>query len=323
MCAKLITVIPVFNGAEFIVQTLDSIARQTVRPDRVIVQDNCSTDNTKELVTAYKGLQCEWRQNEKNIGWLKNFNCALEFADQTDYLHLFCADDIIKPSFYSKLISELESCPGIGLGYCLDERIDENNEILSISGKPNGTTEVQKVEDFLREKAEISNQACSASLLKTAHRKAPCQFGFDFNILGDVVFWANWGRHCEKIVRIHEALAQYRWHASNGTANYAPELQSLVLDEWRVMQMLEKFRGAHPQFIRQFKLRGLFAVRSGIKAKRFRQIQKTEYAREIVSAAKNISGALPWYMAQVLVECRDFAVYTLGRRRRHPKNVYG
>jgi hypothetical protein len=217
----------------------------------------------------------------------------------------------------------LESCAGLGLGYCLDERIDENNERLSLSGKVSGVTEVQEVEDFLREKAEISNQAFSASLLKTAYERSPCQFGLDFNILGDVVFWANWGRQCKRIVRIHQPLAQYRWHSSNGTVNYAPELQSLVLDEWRVMQMLEQLRGAPPRFIRQFKLKGLFAVRSGIKAKRFRQIQKTEYSREIVKAAKSISGILPWYMAQVMVECRDFAIYTLGRRRRHPKNVYG
>jgi hypothetical protein len=67
----------------------------------------------------------------------------------------------------------------------------------------------------------------------------------------------------------------------------------------------------------------LFAVRSGIKAKRFRQTNNSDYARMIVQAARGISGPLPWYMAQVLVEAREFFVYTLGSRRRHPKNVYG
>ena len=323
MKAKLITVVPVWNGAEFIAQTLQSIADQTLKPDRVIVQDNFSTDNTEEVVRNFKGLECEWRQNGKNLLSFGNFNRGLEFADQTEYLHLLCADDLIKPDFYSRLTRELDSCPGLGLGYCLDERIDENNKRLSISGKVTGVTEVQKVEDFLREKAEISNQAFSASLLKTAYQKPPVQFALDFIILGDIIFWAKWGQHCKRIVRIHEPLAQYRWHASNGTMDYAPELKSLVLDEWEVMQIVERLRGAQPSFIRQFKLKGLFAVRSGIKAKRFRQIQKKDYSRQIVEAAIRISGPLAWYMAQAVVEARDFAVYTLGNRKRHPKNVYG
>jgi glycosyltransferase involved in cell wall biosynthesis len=323
MKAKLITVIPVYNGADFILETLESVANQTLPPDRVIVQDNCSTDNTEELVRNFKKIKCEWRQNEKNVGWLENFNRALEFAEQTQYLHMFCADDLIKPEFYSRLTRELDSCAGLALAYCLDERIDENNERLSLSGKVTGVTEVQTVENFLREKAEISNQAFSASLLKTDYKKSPCRFGFEFNILGDVVFWANWGKHCERIVRIHEPLAQYRWHATNGTGDYAPQIQSLILDEWEVMQQLEKLRGASPSFLRQFKLRGLFAVRSGIKAKRFRQVKNFEYARKIVSAARPVSGPLAWYMAQVMVEARDLAVYTLGNRRQHPKNVYG
>jgi len=323
MKSKLITVVPVWNGAEFIAQTLQSIVDQTVQPDRVIVQDNSSTDNTEEVVKNFKGLKCEWRQNGKNLLSFGNFNRGLEFAEETDYLHLLCADDLITPTFYARLIQELDSSPGLGLGYCLDERIDENNERLSISGKVTGATEVQRVEDFLREKAEISNQAFSASLLKTAYQKSPVLFGLEYIILGDVVFWAKWAKHCKKIVRIHEPLAQYRWHASNGTMDYAPELKSLVLDEWEVMQMIEELRGVPSGFIRQFKLKGLFAVRSGIKAKRFRQIQKADYSRQIVKAARKISGPMAWYMAQVLVETRDFAVYTLGSRKRHPKNVYG
>jgi glycosyltransferase involved in cell wall biosynthesis len=323
MKSKLITVIPAYNGAEFIEQTLQSVAAQTLRPSRVIVQDNCSTDQTEERVKGFKGMPVEWRQNEKNLGWIGNFNRALEYAPETEYLHILCADDALLPDFYKRLIGQLETCEGLGLAYCLDERIDEHNQRLSLSGRITGQAEVQQVEDFLRQKAEISNQACSGTLMKTAGQKAPCGFRSNLSILADVFFWAEWGQRCKRIVRVHEALAQYRWHGANGTANFSPQLQSLVLDEWQVMQSLEKLRGAAPSFVRQFKLRGLFAVRSGIKAKRFRQTNNPEYARLIVQAARDISGPLPWYMAQVLVEAREFFVYTLGTRRRHPKNVYG
>jgi glycosyltransferase involved in cell wall biosynthesis len=322
MKSKLITVIPVYNGADTIVETLESVAAQTLKPERVIVIDNCSTDSTEQIVKDFKPIPCEWRQNEKNVGWANNFSRGLEFADQTEFLHLLCADDLIRPEYYARLVPELESCSGRGLAYCLDERIDDNNERLSLSGKATGKIEVRDKADFLREKAEIGNQAISASLLKTAGQKAPCQFNAEFPVLADLIFWANWGYHSEKIVCVREPLATFRWHVGNNTHNFVPNFQWLVLDEWRVMQMLEQLRGASPTFLRQFKLKGLYAVRSGIKAKRFREMKNFEYADRIVNAARGTSGPFAWHLAQVLVEARDFALYTVGRRRRHPKNVY-
>ena len=63
MKSKLIAAIPVRNGATTILRTLDSIANQTMQPDRVVVQNNSSTDKTKEIVMAYKRLKIEWVEN--------------------------------------------------------------------------------------------------------------------------------------------------------------------------------------------------------------------------------------------------------------------
>ena len=230
---------------------------------------------------------------------------------------------MVSPEYYATLTRALDDCRGFGLGYALDERIDENNKRLSLSGKITGEVEVRDVADFLRQKAEIANQAFSGSLLKTNYQKAPCAFRMDLPILADMMFWAEFGRHCKKIVRACQPLVQYRWHGANATSTFAPQLQSLVLDEWRVMQMIEQLRGAGGDPVRQFKLKGLFAVRSGIKAKRFREQKNPDYSRQIARAAKKISGPLAWYMGQILVHARDVFVYGLGGRKKHPKNIYG
>jgi hypothetical protein len=322
MKTRLITYIPVYNGAEFIVQTLESVAKQTLKPDRIIVQDNLSTDNTEQLVKGFKGLNCEWAQNPKNLGWLGNANRGLDYAAETNYLHILCADDLIRPTFYQRLVEALESCEGYGLGYTLDERIDENNQRISVSGPTTGMVEVQPRESFLKEKAEIANQAISASLLKTSYQKAACTFNPDFPSLADMIFWGEWGSHCKKIVRIHEPLGAFRWHGANNSDTFILNLQDLVLDEWRVMEFLEKLRGASPNFIRQFKLKGLFAVRSGIKAKRFRQLNNRQYATQITTASRRITGPLAWYMGQAVVEARDLAIYKIAGRPRHRKNIF-
>ena len=322
MKSKIITVIPVYNGEKFILETLQSVATQTMRPDRLIVLDNCSTDGTADIARGFKDLPCEYIRNSKNLGLFGNFNRALEFAAETEYLNLVCADDLIMPDFYTRLTRELEDCAGFGLAYAIDERIDENSQRLSVSGKVDGTSEIIPVDTFIARKAEIANQAFSGSLLKTNYQTTSCKFRLDMPILADVAFWADWGKHCRKIVQVNEPLIKYRWHGDNTTNVEMPGIQALVLDEWRVMQLNEALRTEKPGFVRRFKLKGLFAVRTGVKAKRIREQKNYTYSEEIVREGRKISGRLAWYMGQAVVEARDLLIYTVMRRRKHPKNVY-
>ena len=322
MKANIITVIPVYNGEKFIRQTLESVAEQTIKPDRLIVLDNCSTDGTAKIVQEFKGFKCEYVRNPKNLGLFGNCNRALEFAPETKYLLLLCADDLITPKFFEVMTAALNSSEGLGLAYSLDERIDENDKRLSVSGKVTEDAQEIEVDAFIARKAEIANQAFSGSLMKTNFQKSPVEFRLDMPILADVAFWADWGKHCKQIVQVNQPLCKYRWHGDNTTNTVMPGIQTLILDEWKVMQMNEQLRSGNSGFARTFKLRGLFAVRTGIKAKRIRQQNNLTYSREIVKEGKRISGALAWFMGQAVVEARDLVIYGLMRRPKHPKNVY-
>ena len=322
MKSRIVTAMPVYNNEEFILQTLESLASQTVRPDRVIVCDDGSTDRTEAIVREFKPIRCEWAPNPKRLGLFGNFNRCLDLADQGEHLQILHADDTLDPDFYKVMTGVLEDSPGLGMAWCLDERIDEGNKRLSISGKPDDAIEVMEMDDFLSRKAEIGNQAFAATLLKTCAQPPPCHFPMDMPILGDMVFWAQFGHHCKKLVHVHQLLAKYRWHGANAT-NAAASVQALVLDEWRTMETTEALRGPGAMSpYRSMKLRGLLAVRSGIKAKRFRQQDNPAHSKEIVSAAKQITGTPLWLAGQMLVEFRDLVVYTILRRPRHPKNIF-
>jgi hypothetical protein len=69
-------------------------------------------------------------------------------------------------------------------------------------------------------------------------------------------------------------------------------------------------------------LKGLFAVRSSIKAKRIRQNGNPEYAQKIVQVSREITGGALWLTARTLVELRDFYLFGIRRHTRHPKNIY-
>ena len=303
-------------------RTLQSVARQTRRPDRVVVLDNQSTDRTEAIVRNFSGLPCEFIRNPSNLGLFGNLNRCLELAPETRFLHLLHADDTISPEFYEVMMQSLGDDAGLALGWCLDERIDETDAHLSVSGKPDGSVTVLERDVFLQRKAELGNQAFCATLIKTGRQPIPVRFALDAPIMGDQMYWAALGAQCRKIVFVNRALAQYRWHGSNQTTFLAPAIQPLILDEWRTMEMNEALRGKGWIWHRKLKLKALLAVRSGIKAKRVRQNGNAKYAQEIAAAAKKITGGPLWLAGQVVVELRDFYLFTVCRRQRHPKNIY-
>jgi glycosyltransferase involved in cell wall biosynthesis len=320
---KIITTIPVFNGEAFIQQTLESVASQTLKPDRVVVLDNCSTDRTEEIVKNFKGIPCEFIRNERNLGLFGNLNRCLDYASQTEFLHLLHADDTIQPEFYRVMTGLFADGDGRGLAWCLDERIDDYSRHLSFSGKADGRIEEFTRDVFLQRKAELGNQAFCSTLLRTAGQPSPLLFREDCPIMGDTLFWAAFGAKCEKIVHLRRALGCYRWHGSNETVFRAPGIQPLVLDEWHTMETNELLRGRGWSRFRRTKLKGLFAVRSGIKAKRVRQNGNQKYSAEIAQAARKITGWPLWLAGNCLVELRDFYLFKIRQRPRHRNNIYG
>jgi glycosyltransferase involved in cell wall biosynthesis len=231
---RIITTIP-RNGERFILETLESLRRQTLVPDRIVVLDDGSTDRTEDIVESFRGIPWEWRPGTKKYGLFGNFNRCLEYAAHADYLHILHQDDTIEPEFYAVMTGLLADCDGRGMAWCLDERIDENGARLSMSGKPDGAMLQLAMDDFLKQKAEIGNQAFCATLLKTARLPSPCSFPTDMPILGDMIFWAEYGKHCEKLVHVRRPLAKYRWHGDNATNAADPLVKAIVHDVWRTL----------------------------------------------------------------------------------------
>lgn len=93
--------IPTYNRADLLKDTLDSVARQTVKPYEVLVIDNASTDNTEELVRKYKQYGIRYIRHEKNIGMAENFNACVDLA-QSEYFTILPSDDLIAPTWYEE-----------------------------------------------------------------------------------------------------------------------------------------------------------------------------------------------------------------------------
>ena len=89
-------VIATYNGCEYIVEQLDSIKNQTYPVDKVIIRDDGSTDNTVDVIHKYiidNKLNWEVRENEKNLGWRRNFFELIKEAD-TDVIRMISGSRI-------------------------------------------------------------------------------------------------------------------------------------------------------------------------------------------------------------------------------------
>ncbi len=88
-------VIPAWNAARWIDETLQSVSAQTVRPSRVIVVDDGSTDDTCRIVSRYPGVELI---QQENAGAATARNTGFASMD-TDLVQFLDADDLIGDRF--------------------------------------------------------------------------------------------------------------------------------------------------------------------------------------------------------------------------------
>ncbi len=109
-------VIPAFNRAHLIGETLDSIIKQTYTKWECIVVDDGSTDKTCNVITKYKEsdqrIQVYERPTTKPKGANACRNYGWELA-KGKYIKFFDSDDIMCPDFIQKQVECLEANPDL------------------------------------------------------------------------------------------------------------------------------------------------------------------------------------------------------------------
>jgi glycosyltransferase involved in cell wall biosynthesis len=305
-------VIPAYNAERFLEETLLSVAAQRRLPDRLIILDNCSTDSTPRIVSDFRArfpkVHCEWQRNEKNVGALGNFNRALAYAKDTDFLHLLSADDLITPEFFERVVPPIERVEGRALAYSHLQFIDQQGRklppIRENSRKP--PVEVGK-RQFLEKQSDLNHLYCQSVILKTARLPSPIFFHEDWLQAADVVFFSEWALHSEKIIEVPEPLCLYRMHPQSATGGNILNLQAWVMEEWRAMQTVAKMMppAAFGDWLGAHRRRCIFAARSKVKMQTMRS-NHPDYARKIGCAALQTVGRFHWWLGNLAVVVRDF-----------------
>lgn len=116
--------IPVYNGSAYIAEAIDSVLAQTYKDFSLIVCDNCSTDNTEEIVRSFADPRIKYVRNSKNLGLVGNSNRCIELADG-EYICILHHDDVMMPDNIERKVRLMDECPNVGFVHSDVLLIDE------------------------------------------------------------------------------------------------------------------------------------------------------------------------------------------------------
>lgn len=125
--------VPVYNGANYLREALDSLLAQTFGDFEIIICDNRSTDETPEICRAYAASdrRVRYQQNERNLGAAPNFNRTVALA-RGEYFKWAAHDDRCAPTFLEEAVRVLDHDRDCVLCYSPSEVIDETGQTLRI-----------------------------------------------------------------------------------------------------------------------------------------------------------------------------------------------
>ena len=98
-----------YNGEKYISEQIESILNQTYKNIRLLISDDCSTDNTRTILREWveKDERVFLCEQPKNLGYIKNFEFLLEKVE-SDYYMLSDQDDVWLPEKIEKSMQTLK-----------------------------------------------------------------------------------------------------------------------------------------------------------------------------------------------------------------------
>jgi glycosyltransferase involved in cell wall biosynthesis len=223
---KVSVVIPNYNHARFLRKRIDSVLQQTFQDFEVILLDDCSTDDSRSILSSYANdprVRIEF--NDANSGsTFKQWNKGVRLA-RGEYIWIAESDDYADPRFLERLVAVLDSKPQVVFVSCRSWQVDADGNVAGYadSGVAHWARYERGAEIDGREECQTyfvrTNTVCNASSVlfrKTVYDRIG---GADERLRysGDWKVWAAMAL-AGRVAYLSEPLNHYRVHETTVTA---------------------------------------------------------------------------------------------------------
>lgn len=215
-------IIPNYNHAKYLEERIQSVINQTYQNYDLIILDDCSTDNSKEIIERYRSNThvSHIVYNDKNSGqtfkqWQKGLGLA-----KGELIWIAESDDKCEPDFLETLVEQFEKNQDCVLAYCISILFNDNGDILGKSGTFGNDLQLSGV-DFIKHYMCLGNAIWNAS---SAVFKKNVALGIDkqyesYKGAGDRLFWIEIAEK-GNVAIVNKPLNFFRQHPNNSTKRY-------------------------------------------------------------------------------------------------------
>ncbi len=265
MNAPLVSVIvPSYNHAPFLAARLDSVLGQTFKDIEVWVLDDCSPDDSRQVIARYAAQDSRIRThfNETNSGNpFHQWNKGLALA-QGEYVWIAESDDVAAPDFLETCLKVFRQQPKVGMVYTASHLIDQRGDIIGLTTDwyDNIDTQKWRQDHIVNGREECRTHMFVQNIVHNAsavlfQRSLAVEANASFRLAGDQVFWIGVMEQTD-VAFVARPLNYFRKHVNNVTSKHFHGLGYLN-EALRVMGDLINSHEVAPN-IRHLAVRGLY-----------------------------------------------------------------
>lgn len=223
MAPQVSIVLPTYSRADLLPGAIDSVLAQTFTDWELIIVDDCSTDETPDVIARYESLDPRIRsiRNDPNKKLPASLNIGMDAASGA-YLTWTSDDNFYRPRALQRMVEELDADPELGVVYADCMLIDDDL-------KEKGIAEVAEPEVLL-----LWN--CVRGCFMYRREVHELLKGYDVNrfLVEDWDFWLRASMHF-KLKPIREDLYLYRMHERSLTATRLQDIHrktAFIIEEY-------------------------------------------------------------------------------------------
>lgn len=208
--------IPTYNCANYLKDTLESVLKQDLGAERMQIEviDDCSTkDDPEEVVRLYGKGRVKFYKQPQNVGATSNFNTCVDRSDG-NLIHILHGDDTVNEGFYTSIEQVFKDNSNVGICFTRSNVIDENGNLDTISPRIiKLETGSNNIDDFFYENPF---RTPGVVVRKELYEKFG-KFKLDLIHTADWEMWLRLIKNSSGYI-INKPLANYRFFALNDTS---------------------------------------------------------------------------------------------------------